>query len=326
MSSGTVSEIVTFSGQVSSADADALDESAAFLEVVGERVRNGRARRGLSRKALSEASGVSQRYLAQLESGTGNISIALLRRIAEALDFRIEWLVGEDDPFVSEIPAVTALYRAATREQRRKVLEILDPEHPDLRRASRVALIGLRGAGKSTIGRLTAATVGHPFLELNEEIEQASGMPVNEVIALYGQEGYRRLERQSVERVAATHDAIVLAVAGGIVSEPETFTYLLRHFHTIWLKARPEEHMTRVRAQGDERPMAGNPAAMDELKSILTSREALYARAEAVVDTSNKTIEDSLADVLETIQARGFLSGGTADGARYADLLDRAAG
>lgn len=323
MSSGSVSEIVTFSGRVSRADEAALDDGTAFLEMVGERVRNGRARRGMSRKALSEASGVSQRYLAQLEGGSGNISIALLRRIAEALNFRIEWLVGEDDPFVSEIPAMAALYRAATREQRRKVLEILDPEHPDLRRASRVALIGLRGAGKSTIGRLTAADVGLPFLELNEEIEQASGMPVDDVIGLYGQEGYRRLERQSVERVAATHDAIILAVAGGIVSEPETFTYLLRHFHTIWLKAQPEEHMTRVRAQGDERPMAGSPAAMDELKSILTSREALYARAEAVVDTSGKTIEETLADVLGTIESHGFLDGGKADGARYASLLER---
>ncbi|MDQ0316460.1 helix-turn-helix transcriptional regulator [Amorphus orientalis] len=323
MSSGSVSEIVTFSGRVSSTDEASLAEGSSFLEMVGERVRNGRARRGMSRKALSEASGVSQRYLAQLESGSGNISIALLRRIADALDFRIEWLVGEDDPFVSEIPAVAALYRVATREQRRRVLEILDPEHPDLRRASRVALIGLRGAGKSTIGRLTASAVGVPFLELNEEIEQASGMPVNEVMALYGQEGYRRLERQSVERVAATHDAIVLAVAGGIVSEPETFNYLLRHFHTIWLKAQPEEHMTRVRAQGDERPMAGNAAAMDELKSILTSREALYARAEAVVDTSGRTIEETLGEVLDTIKTKSFLDGGAADGARYAALWER---
>jgi len=323
MSSSSASEIVTFSGRVSSADDTALDEGTAFLEMVGERVRSGRARRGLSRKALSEASGVSQRYLAQLESGSGNISIALLRRIADALDFRIEWLVGEDDPFVSEIPAMAALYRAATREQRRKVLEILDPEHPDLRRASRIALIGLRGAGKSTLGRLTAATVGLPFLELNEEIEQASGMPINDVIGLYGQEGYRRLEHQSVERVAATHDSIILAVAGGIVSEPETFTYLLRHFHTIWLKAQPEEHMMRVRAQGDERPMAGSPAAMDELKSILTSREALYARAEAVVDTSGRTIDETLQDVLETIRSQGFLDGGSADGARYVSLWDR---
>jgi XRE family transcriptional regulator, aerobic/anaerobic benzoate catabolism transcriptional regulator len=132
-------------------------------------------------------------------------------------------------------------------------------------------------------------------------------MPVNELMALYGQEGYRRLERQAVERVASTHDAVILAVAGGIVSEPDTFAYLLRHFHTIWLKARPEEHMGRVRQQGDTRPMAGNPAAMDELKTILTSRESLYARSEAQVDTSGKAVEQSLAELVGLIEREGFV-------------------
>lgn len=302
-------EIVTFDGKVTSLERNRASESdsACFLEMVGERVRAARSRRNISRKTLSVMSGVSQRYLAQLESGTGNISIVLLRRVAEALDHRIEWLVGEEDPYTSEVIAVTSLYRQATGEQRMRVLEILDPENPNLRRANRIAFIGLRGAGKSTIGQLTAERLNMPFLELNEEIEQASGMPVNEVIALYGQEGYRRLERQSVERIAATYDSIVLAVAGGIVSEPETFNFLLRHYHTIWLKARPEEHMGRVRAQGDERPMAGNPSAMEELRNILTSREALYARAEAAVNTSGTSVPDTLAAVTELIEKRGFL-------------------
>ncbi len=132
-------------------------------------------------------------------------------------------------------------------------------------------------------------------------------MPVNEVIALYGQEGYRRLERQSLERIAATHSAIVLAVAGGIVSEPETFNYLLRNYHTIWLKAKPEEHMARVRAQGDERPMAGNPEAMDELRSILTSREALYAMAEAQVNTTGMSPDQSLSTILKAVNEKRFL-------------------
>ncbi len=309
MAARSRNEIVTFSGRVTGSDAGSLQaaDNTAFLDMVGERVRTARARRGMSRKALAVASSVSQRYLAQLEGGSGNVSIALLRRIAEALDYKIEWLVGEDDPYLSDVPAISMLYRSATSEQRRQVIEILDPEHPDLRRAQRIAFIGLRGAGKSTIGRLTAMAVGLPFLELNEEIEQASGMPVDEVMALYGQEGYRRLERQSVERIVATHDAIVLAVAGGIVSEPETFNYLLRHYHTIWLRAQPEEHMMRVRSQGDERPMAGNPAAMDELRSILTSRQALYARAEAHVDTSGKTIEETMALVLAAVEERAFL-------------------
>ena len=278
-----------------------------FVRMVGERVRMARARRGISRKVLSELSGVSQRYLAQLEGGQGNISIALLKRIAVALDHRIEWLVGEDDPWNSDALRVAALFRAATVEQKRRVLALLDPDNAGEQRGRRIALIGLRGAGKSTLGRLAAAARDIPFVELNAEIEATSGMPVNELMALYGQEGYRRLERQAVERIAAAHDSVVLAVAGGIVSEPDTFNFLLRHFHTIWLKAKPEEHMSRVRKQGDTRPMAGNPAAMDELKTILTSRESLYAQSGAQVDTSGKDVEDSLADLLETIERERYL-------------------
>jgi XRE family aerobic/anaerobic benzoate catabolism transcriptional regulator len=304
-----MSEIVTFRGQVTSLDRDRSRERSAaqFLGMLGERVRAARSRKGISRKRLAQISGVSQRYLAQIECGAGNISILLLRRVAEALDHRIEWLVAEEAPYTSEVMSVMSLYRGATAEQRRRVLDLLDTQDPGVRRARRVAFIGLRGAGKSTIGRLTAARLGLPFVELNQEIEQASGMPAGEVIALYGQEGYRRLEKQAVERLAATHEEIVVAVAGGIVAEPETFDYLLRHYHTIWLCARPEEHMARVRAQGDERPMSGNPAAMEELRKILTSREALYARAEARVNTSRKTIDQTLADVLLAIERHGFV-------------------
>ena len=305
-----MNEIVTFAGHVAAAVDDSLDEAEIerLLVLVGERVRSARARMGLSRRALAEKSGVSQRYLAQLESGQGNISIGLLLRIAHALDFRIEWLIGDEDPWTSEIVIIASLLRSATREQRERVREILDPENPGLRRAQRIAMIGLRGAGKSTLGRLTAAHLKLPFLELNEDIEGASGMPVNELIALYGQEGYRHLERQSLERVVATHDTVVLAVAGGIVSQPETFNYLLRNFHTIWLKADPEEHMARVRGQGDERPMAGNPDAMAELRNILTSREALYSRAEAHVDTAKATLEESLEAVIGAIDEHRFLA------------------
>lgn len=278
-----------------------------FIRLVGDRARVARARKGLSRKALSQASGVSQRYLAQLEAGEGNISIALLKRIATALDYPIEWLVGEDDPWTSDVVRAASLFRLASNEKKRRVLAMLDLENADRDRARRIALIGLRGAGKSTLGRLASPALGIPFLELNADIEAGSGMPINEFMALYGQEGYRRLERESLERAVASHDALVLAVAGGIVSEPDTFNYLLRHFHTIWLKARPEEHMSRVRRQGDTRPMAGNPAAMDELKTILTSRESLYALSEAEVDTSGLTVEESLDLLLATIEREGFL-------------------
>jgi XRE family transcriptional regulator, aerobic/anaerobic benzoate catabolism transcriptional regulator len=301
-----MSEIVTFGGQVStSRDDERIDR---LLTCVGERVRSARARMGLSRRVLAERSGVSQRYLAQLESGQGNISIALLLRVADALDFRIEWLVAEDDPWTSDVVMISSLLRGATRTQRERVLEILDPENPGLRRAGRIAFIGLRGAGKSTLGRLAAAQLGLHFKELNDDIAEASGMPAGEVMALYGPEGYRHLERQSLERIVATHDRLILAVAGGIVSQPETYNYLLRHFHTIWLKAEPEEHMARVRGQGDERPMAGNPDAMAELRNILTSREALYARADVHINTSKVTLETSLKAVIEAIRNKRFVA------------------
>jgi XRE family aerobic/anaerobic benzoate catabolism transcriptional regulator len=160
----------------------------------------------------------------------------------------------------------------------------------------------LRGAGKSTLGKILSKDLSLPFIELNREIEEVSGMPATEVMALYGQEGYRRLERQALERIVATSDAAVLAVAGGIVAEPETFAYLLRYFHTVWIKARPEEHMERVRNQGDLRPMKGNPKAMEELYSILASREELYAKAEATVDTSGRSLEESKRDLLATVR------------------------
>jgi XRE family aerobic/anaerobic benzoate catabolism transcriptional regulator len=289
---------------------DAAGPAPAFLRLVGARVRAARSDKGMSRKALSAASGVSQRYLAQLEGGGGNISISLLKRVAEALDSRIELLVGEGEPSGAEAVHFAALFRQATTERRRLALQVLAPDSPGRARGRRIAMIGLRGAGKSTLGRLSAAALGAPFVELNAEIAKTSGMPVPEVMALYGQEGYRRLERQTLEQVAAMHESVVLAVAGGVVSEAETFGYLLEHFHSIWLKAKPEEHMARVRSQRDTRPMAGNPAAMDELKAILVSREALYARSEAAVDTSGRTVEESLADVLAAIDEAGFLKTG----------------
>lgn len=301
-----MSDIVTFDGRITSSHDD--DERVnGLLGLVGERVRSARARMGLSRRVLAERSGVSQRYLAQLESGQGNISIGLLLRVAHALNFRIEWLVAEEDPWTSDTVVISSLLRGATRAQRARVLEILDPENPGLKRGSRIAFIGLRGAGKSTLGRLTAAKLGLPFKEIDEDIAEASGMPAGEVMALYGQEGYRHLERQSLERIVATYDRLIIAVAGGIVSQPETYNYLLRNFHTVWLRAEPEEHMARVRAQGDERPMAGNPDAMAELHNILTAREALYARAEAHIDTSKTTPERCLEAIVEMISNRRFL-------------------
>jgi len=305
--SNTTNEIATFK-TARMQSSEVVDGNTSFLEAVGERVRAARARKNISRKALSEISGISQRYLAQLETGSGNISIILLRRVADALDYKIEWLVGEDDPYSSSVLPLITLYNQATAAQRQKVLSMLEQNNPASVRASRIAFIGLRGAGKSTIGRLFSAQKEMPFLELNDTIEEASGMPVDEVMALYGQEGYRRLEKQSVERIAATNDAIVLAVAGGIVSAPETFNYLLRNYHTIWLKADPEDHMGRVRKQGDERPMAGNPEAMAELRNILRDREALYNSADIVINTSQQSVSEVVAQVLFAVDESRFLS------------------
>jgi XRE family transcriptional regulator, aerobic/anaerobic benzoate catabolism transcriptional regulator len=280
-----------------------LEESAKkFVALVGERVRKARERRGISRRTLSQLSNVSLRYLAQLEGGSGNISIALLWRVSDALDHRIEWLIGADDPWTSEVVECSELFRRSTRELRRRVMRILNPDDPARLRQQRLCLIGLRGAGKSTLGKILSKDLSLPFIELNREIEEVSGMPATEVMALYGQEGYRRLERQALERIVATSDAAVLAVAGGIVAEPETFAYLLRYFHTVWIKARPEEHMERVRNQGDLRPMKGNPKAMEELYSILASREELYAKAEATVDTSGRSLEESKRDLVAAVR------------------------
>jgi XRE family aerobic/anaerobic benzoate catabolism transcriptional regulator len=304
-----MSEITNFRGEATEPSAvDPVEaEVAKLMARVGERVRKARERKGIPRRVLSEQSGVSPRYLAQLEAGEGNISIGLLQRVAIAQDHRIEWLIGEDDPWNSDALRVADMFRSATAQTQASVLRILSPEPAESLRAHRICLIGLRGAGKSTLGALAGQALGLPFVELNSEIEEQSGMPVEELLALYGQEGYRKLEAQAIERIISTYETMILAVAGGIVAEPETYATLLNTFHTIWLKTSPEEHMARVRAQGDERPMAGNPEAMEQLKSILTSREALYGKAQASLDTSGRSPETSLAELLSVIEQHGFL-------------------
>ncbi|GAA6191191.1 helix-turn-helix transcriptional regulator [Phaeobacter sp. NW0010-22] len=305
-----MAEITNFRGE-STPNNPADDAEASVKDLiarVGDRVRKARERRGIPRRVLSEISGVSPRYLAQLEAGEGNISIGLLQRVAVALDHRIEWLVGEDDPWTSDAMRVADLFRVANTEVQQTVLQALNPEPEQVMRAQRICLVGLRGAGKSTLGARLGEVLDVPFVELNAEIEEQSGMPVDEVMALYGQEGYRKLEAQAVSRVIATHETLILAVAGGIVAEPETYKSLLSNFHTIWLRASPAEHMDRVRAQGDERPMAGNPEAMEQLKSILKSREALYDKARAQLDTAGQTIDASLESLLELVKERGFVT------------------
>jgi XRE family aerobic/anaerobic benzoate catabolism transcriptional regulator len=307
-----MTEITNFRGEaIRDEPSDAADAAVrALIARVGDRVRKARELKGLPRRVVSEISGVSPRYLAQLEAGEGNISIGLLQRVAIALDHRIEWFVSEEDPWTSEVLRAADLFRTATADTRKKVLEILSPWPPESLRAHRICLIGLRGAGKSTLGAMAGQVLHVPFVELNREIEDHAGMPVNEIIALYGQEGYRMLEAQAISRIIATHDTLILAVAGGIVAEPDTYKTLLAHFHTIWIKADPEDHMARVLAQGDTRPMSGNPEAMEQLKSILKSRKVLYARAVAELETSQKPLQTSINDLVALIREHGFLGEG----------------
>jgi len=304
-----MTEITTFNGQATQIDASALTDAEVdrLMRQVGERVRHVRERKGMPRRVLSEISGVSPRYLAQLESGEGNISISLLKRVALALNHKIEWLVGEEDPWNSDVLHMAEAFRAADRTTRAAVLRLLADPDTGAQRANRLCLVGLRGAGKSTLGRLLSAQMDAPFVELNRLIEEMGGMPVPEVMALYGPEGYRKLESDALDRVLATHDRVVLAVAGGIVAEPATYRRLLQRFHTIWIKASPQEHMDRVRAQGDERPMANNPEAMAQLRALLASRATLYEQAEATLDTTARTREQSLSELIALVAERGFL-------------------
>ena len=263
------------------------ESDAGFLLELGQRVRTLRGLRGMSRKVLAKVSGISERYIAQLESGKGNVSIMLLRRVSDALATPLEDLLPNGDPSI-DWPVIRDLVRRATPVQiahAKDVLSGMGRLGAGARRANAfhgVALIGLRGAGKSTLGRILADKIGWSFVELNKEIEAQNGLSVAEIIALYGQEGFRRMEQAALQQLLARNELMVLATGGGIVSEAITFDQILSSFYTIWLKAEPEEHMARVRRQGDLRPMADDRAAMQELRTILHSREPLYARAAGV--------------------------------------------
>ncbi len=283
----------------------ASDSAVTALQAqVGDRVRAARAAKGMSRRVLSEASGVSPRYLAQLESGEGNISIGLLLRVASALDLPIEALVARQT-LSPDCARIAAAFARADTDTQARVQALL--HQADAEKANRICLIGLRGAGKSTLGAALAQARGVPFIELNKQIEAAGGMPVAEIMALYGADGYRQLEADALDAIVAEQDRAIVAVGGGIVDEARTFTALLSRFHTIWVKATPEEHMARVRAQGDTRPMDGNPQAMAQLRLILTGREAEYGRADAVLDTSGASLDSSVTDLLALVDQHAFL-------------------
>ncbi|MCW5731312.1 MAG: helix-turn-helix transcriptional regulator [Alphaproteobacteria bacterium] len=272
-----------------------------YLRQLGERVRNGRARRGMTRRQLALHSGVSERYLAQLESGQGNISIMLLRQVAAAMGLAPESLVRDGaEPPVELALLLEKLNRLSPRQIERAAALIEREFGGRPERQGRIALIGLRGAGKTTLGQLLAARLSVPFVDLAKLIEAEAGAGLSEIFNLYGQGAYRRYERQALERALAEHPAAVIEAGGSLVSETATYERLLDSCFTIWIKASLEEHMNRVIAQGDLRPMAGDRAeAMADLRRILAQREALYAKAHATLDTSDRPEAAALDDLLQ---------------------------
>ena len=282
---------------------DSPDAESCFLDQLGQRVRTMRSLRGMSRKVLAKVSGISERYIAQLESGKGNVSIVLLRRVSNAMGAHLEDLIPTADP-APDWQVIRDLLRKATPAQIAQAKDVLAGHGTSSHPASfcGIALIGLRGAGKSTLGKILAKRIGWNFVELNKEIEAQNGLSVAEIIALYGQEGFRRMEQSALQQLLARKELMVLATGGGIVSEPLTFDLILSSFYTVWLKAEPEEHMARVRRQGDLRPMADDRSAMAELRNILLSREPLYSRASAVVDTAGLSVDAAAAKLIDTVR------------------------
>lgn len=238
-----------------------------ILELVGQRVRAARAARQWTIRELAERSGVSVRFLVQLESGRGNISVKRLADLARAFT----------------IPTA----------------ELLTDTYPDAPRV--VALLGLRGAGKTTIGRQLARRLRVRFVELDRQIEKAADMSLAELFSLYGEDYYRRLERETLAQVLAEKRSMVLATGGGIVESPDTYALLNKSAVTVWLRAEPEDHWNRVVRQGDRRPMADHPQAMADLRALLAAREPLYAGADHTVNTSGRTVRAIVDDLSKAV-------------------------
>jgi XRE family transcriptional regulator, aerobic/anaerobic benzoate catabolism transcriptional regulator len=284
-------------------------EAGAILPELGARVRAWRARRGMTRKQLALDSGLSERFLADVESGKGNVSINSLEAAARALNIAvIELLQDAPRPALARVHGLLARLDDTQLDQAYQLLAGDFGLGNEQGREQRIALIGLRGAGKSTLGVQLAAQRGVPFFELDREIEREAGTSMNEILLLHGQGGYRRYERRALFRIVGDHaDGVVMTTGGSIVSERETFDLLQSHFYCVWLKASPEEHMSRVVAQGDMRPFetsrGATSEALDDLRRILASREPLYARADAVVDTASRTVKQSFRDLERAVPA-----------------------
>jgi len=270
-------------------------EKNPFLAALGDRVRVLRARRGMTRKALAQVADVSERHLANLEYGVGNASILVLLQVAGALQCSLGELIGDVTTSSPEWLMIRELLEqrddATLQRVRIAIGEMLGTGGGNAALSPRIALIGLRGAGKSTLGQMLADDLGFPFVELSREIEKFAGCSVSEIQALYGVNAYRRYERRALEETIQIYPEAVIATPGGLVSDAATFNQLLAHCTTVWLQADAEDHMKRVTAQGDLRLMAASKEAMEDLKGILTGRAAFYSKAQYKLDTSSQPLE-----------------------------------
>jgi XRE family transcriptional regulator, aerobic/anaerobic benzoate catabolism transcriptional regulator len=279
-------------------------EDAAFLLFVGQKVRDARSRRGMTRKMLAQEADVSERHLAQIELGEGNVSIVLLKRITTALNIPMAEVFSAEKQNAAAEDAVRRILAHIPERQLDAAVARLRAEFGDADRDrhERIALIGLRGAGKSTLGSMLAADLGVPFVELDKEIEKDAGTDLSEIFSLYGQTGYRRIEKKALDRVLRTRPRAVISIGGGVVSEKETYDQLLASCFTVWVKAKPEEHMSRVIAQGDFRAMADNAEAMEDLRRILEAREPLYRKADVQLETSRESVEESFLKLKQAVK------------------------
>jgi len=282
------------------------EDKNPLLVALGERLRTLRARRGLTRKAVALAADVSERYLANLEYGTGNASLLILDQVARAIHCSMAELIGDVSTSSPEWLLIREQLEgrseADLRRARIAIGQALGTGGDLQAKSKRVALIGLRGAGKSTLGKMLADDLDMPFLELSREIEKVAGCSIREIHDLYGTNAYRRYERRALEEAIQIYPEMVLATPGGLVSDPATLNLLLAHCTTVWLQADPEEHMARVAAQGDLRPMAASAEAMEDLKRILAGRAAFYSKADLRVDTSGQTLEHSFQALREQVR------------------------